>query len=833
MRVAQSWLTEILQRTTPDWSVTPEELDAGFVRVGLEVEELDELEPVTGDIDHPLVVGRVAEITELTEFKKPIRFCKVEVGKPELQEIVCGARNFAVGDLVVVVLPGGVLPGGFTISSRKTYGHVSNGMICSVAELGIGKDHSGILVLEPGTAEPGADANELLGLDDTVIELNITPDRGYCFSVRGLARELACGFDLEYADPAVRTLPDDEAEAWTIRVEPDSGCTRFAARRVTGIDPSAVSPWWLQRRLLLAGVRPISPAVDVTNYVMLELGQPLHAFDAAKVTGSLVVRRANKGETLRTLDETERVLDGADTVIADDSGVVSLAGIMGGASTEVSSASTDILLEAATWNPLAVYRTARRHKLVSEAGRRYERVVDPEVNVAALDRAAALLAEIAGGTVESALTDVRLPVPDTAPIRMDLDLPDRTAGVSYPTGTAARRLAQIGCAVDVDVSESGHGQLVVTPPSWRPDLVQPADLVEEVLRLEGLEQIPSVLPTAPAGRGFTPAQRRRRAVSRALAFSGCVEVPVSIFLQAGTFDVWGLDTEDVRRATMRVLNPLDVERAELTTTLLPGLLEVAARNISRGERDLSIYGIEQVVLPGPKTGPVGELPVDRRPTDEQITELIESLPAQPVHVAAVLTGRREPRGPWGAGRAVEAADAFALADAVADAAGVRIERRAAAYLPFHPGRCAELVVDGAVVGHAGELHPAVLERAGLPPRTCALELDLDALPLRESRPAPRISPFPAVLQDVSVSVERSIPADALESALRSGAGDLLEDIALFDVYEGAQAGEGRKSLTYALRFRAPDRTLTEDEASAARDAAVEAAAESVGAVLRA
>ncbi|MBY8861552.1 phenylalanine--tRNA ligase subunit beta [Nocardia sp. CA2R105] len=833
MRVAQSWLTEILQRTTPDWSVTPEELDAGFVRVGLEVEELDELEPITGDIDHPLVVGRVAEITELTEFKKPIRFCKVEVGKPELQEIVCGARNFAVGDLVVVVLPGGVLPGGFAISSRKTYGHVSNGMICSVAELGIGKDHSGILVLEPGTAEPGADANELLGLDDTVIELNITPDRGYCFSVRGLARELACGFDLEYADPAVRTLPGDEAEAWTIRVEPDSGCTRFAARRVTGIDPSAVSPWWLQRRLLLAGVRPISPAVDVTNYVMLELGQPLHAFDAAKVTGPLVVRRANKGETLRTLDETERVLDGADTVIADDSGVVSLAGIMGGASTEVSSASTDILLEAATWNPLAVYRTARRHKVVSEAGRRYERVVDPEVNVAALDRAAALLAEIAGGTVESALTDVRLPVPDTAPIRMDLDLPDRTAGVSYPTGTAARRLSQIGCAVDVDVSESGHGQLVVTPPSWRPDLVQPADLVEEVLRLEGLEQIPSVLPTAPAGRGFTPAQRRRRAVSRALAFAGCVEVPVSIFLQAGTFDVWGLDAEDVRRAAMRVLNPLDVERAELTTTLLPGLLEVASRNISRGERDLSIYGIEQVVLPGPKTGPVGELPVDRRPTDEQITELIESLPAQPVHVAAVLTGRREPRGPWGAGRAVEAADAFALADAVADAAGVRIERRAAAYLPFHPGRCAELVVDGAVVGHAGELHPAVLERAGLPPRTCALELDLDALPLRESRPAPRISPFPAVLQDVSVSVERSIPADALESALRSGAGDLLEDIALFDVYEGAQAGEGRKSLTYALRFRAPDRTLTEDEASAARDAAVEAAAESVGAVLRA
>ncbi|MGW4368298.1 phenylalanine--tRNA ligase subunit beta [Nocardia takedensis] len=833
MRVAQSWLTDIIRRTDPEWSVSVEELDAGFVRVGLEVEEVDRLERVTGDIDKPLVVGRVAEITELTEFKKPIRFCKVDVGNPELQEIVCGASNFAVGDLVVVVLPGGVLPGGFAISSRKTYGHVSHGMICSVAELGIGKDHSGILVLEPGTAEPGTDANDLLGLDDTVIELNITPDRGYCFSVRGLARELACGFDLEYADPAVRLLPDAAELAWPVTVEADSRCTRFAARRVTGIDPAAVSPWWLQRRLLLSGVRPISPAVDVTNYVMLELGQPLHAFDAASLSGGLVVRTANKGETLRTLDDVERTLDAEDVVIADDSGVISLAGIMGGASTEVGPDTTDVVLEAATWNPLLIYRTARRHKVVSEAGKRYERVVDPEINVAALDRAALLLAEIAGGTVESALTDVRASVPATEPIRIDLDLADRVAGVTYPNGTSARRLAQIGCAVEVAVNEeTGHGQLVVTPPSWRPDLAQPADLVEEVLRLEGLEQIPSVLPAAPAGRGLTATQRRRRAVSRALAFAGGVEVLVPVFLPADVFDVWGLDADDPRRATTRVLNPLDVERAELATTVLPGLLEVAARNLSRGARDLTLFGIAQVVLPGEGTRSVAALPVDRRPTDEQIAELLDSLPAQPVRVGAVLTGRRDPRGPWGPGRQAEAADAFALADVIADAAGVRIERRPVAHLPWHPGRCAELVVDGAVVGYAGELHPAVLERAGLPARTCALELDLDALPLVEVRPVPVVSPFPAVLQDVSVSVEKAVPAAAVESALRGGGGALLEDIALFDVYEGEQAGAGRKSLTYALRFRAPDRTLTEDEASAARDAAVAAAGAAVGAVLR-
>ncbi|MFI5782288.1 phenylalanine--tRNA ligase subunit beta [Nocardia sp. NPDC051570] len=832
MRVAQSWLAEILQRTTPAWSVTPEELDAAFIRVGLEVEEVDTLERIGGDIEYPLVVGRVAEITELTEFKKPIRFCKVDIGKPELQEIVCGATNFAVGDLVVVVLPGGVLPGGFTISSRKTYGHTSNGMICSVAELGIGKDHSGILVLEPGTAEPGVDANELLGLGDTVIELAPTADRGYAFSVRGLARELACAYDLDYADPAVRTRPDDETEAWSIRLDPESLCTRFAARRVTGIDPKAISPWWLQRRLLLSGVRPISPAVDVTNYVMLELGQPLHAWDASKLDGALVVRRAHKGETLRTLDDAERTLDAEDVVIADDSGVQSLAGVMGGASTEVSGESTDILLEAATWNPVAIARTVRRHKLPSEAAKRYERIVDPELNLAALDRAATLLAEIAGGTVESVLTDVRVPTSAPQPIRIDIDLADRMAGVSYATGTSARRLAQIGATVEVGVSEAGHAQLIVTPPSWRPDLVHPADLVEEVLRLEGLDKIPSVLPNAPAGRGLTPAQRRRRAVSRALAFAGTVEVPIPIFMPGAAFDTWGLAADDSRRTTLRVLNPLDVERAELATTLLPALLEVAARNISRGERDLAIYGIEQVVLPTPKTGPVAALPVDRRPSAEQIAALLDSLPEQPVHIAAVLSGRRDPRGPWGPGRAVEAADAFALVDDVAEAAGVRIERRAAAYLPWHPGRCAELVVDGTVVGHAGELHPAVLERAGLPPRTCALELDLDALPLREIRLSPGVSPFPAVLQDVSVSVDKTVPAASVESALRSGAGELLEGIALFDVYEGAQAGEGRKSLTYALRFRAADRTLTEDEASAARDSAVAAAAGAVGAVLR-
>lgn len=828
MRVAQSWLTEILQRATPGWQVSSEDLDAGFVRVGLEVEEVDPLHTIPG----PLVVGRVLQITELTEFKKPIRFCQVDVGEGEPRGIVCGARNFAEGDLVVAALPGAVLPGDFTIAARKTYGQVSDGMLCSVAELGIGKDHSGILILEPGTAAPGTDANELLGLGDTIIELNITPDRGYCFSVRGLTRELANGFDLDFVDPAATVPYEASGDAWPLQVQPESGCTRFALRRVTGVNPAAVTPWWMQRRLLLSGVRPISPAVDVTNYVMLELGHPLHAFDAAKVQGGLVVRRAVAAEKLTTLDGAERTLDEEDVVICDDSGVISLAGVMGGASTEVGAGTTEVLLEAAIWNPLAVFRTSRRHKLISEASKRYERVVDPALSAAALDRAAGLLAEITGGHVEPVLTDAGS-VATPATIAMALDLPSRVAGVTYPNGTAARRLTQIGCTVDVSVADEGAGHLEVTPPTWRPDLTQPADLVEEVLRLEGLEKIPSVLPTAPAGRGLTPQQKRRRAVGKALAFDGYAEVLPTVFLPAAVFDTWGLDADDPRRVTSKVLNPLEADRPELATTLLPALLEILARNASRGRRDLALFGIAQVVQPGPDTSGVAALPVDRRPTDEQIAELLRSLPAQPLHVGAVLTGLREPSGPWGPGRAADAADAFAAAQTIAAAAGVVLERRAAQYLPWHPGRCAELLVDGMVVGHAGELHPAVLERAGLPARTCAVELDLDALPIVESLPAPRVSPFPAVLQDVAVVVDDAVPAASVEAALRAGAGDLLEDIRLFDVFTGEQVGAGRKSLAFALRFRAGDRTLTEDEASAARDAAVAAASATVGAQLRA
>lgn len=831
MRVPYSWLREIVAAGAPDWNVEAAELEQTLVRIGHEVEEVATLGPVDG----PLTVGRITDIEELTGFKKPIRFCHVDVGEVNDREIVCGATNFVVGDLIVAALPGTTLPGDFTIAARKTYGRTSDGMICSAAELGLGADHSGILVLPPGTADPGADAAVVLGLDDVIFHLAITPDRGYGLSLRGLAREVACAYDLDFVDPAgnqvIKPLPAN-GEAWPLTVQPGTGVRRFALRPVTGIDPAAVSPWWLQRRLLLSGIRATSPAVDVTNYVMLELGHPMHAHDRNRITGGFGVRFARPGETVLTLDDIERKLEPADVLIVDDTATTAIGGVMGAASTEVRADSTDVLLEAAVWDPAAVSRTQRRLHLPSEAARRYERGVDPAISVAALDRCATLLADIAGGVVSDGLTDWRGDPPrddwSLPPIDIAADLPDRLAGVGYAPGTTARRLAQIGAEV-----VANGDTLTVTPPSWRPDLLQPADLVEEVLRLEGLEVIPSVLPSAPAGRGLSAVQKRRRAIGRSLAEAGYVEILPTPFLPAGVFDLWGLPADDPRRITTDVLNPLEVDRPHLATTLLPALLEALVRNVSRGLVDVSLYALAQVVQPTADTRAVSLIPVDRRPTDAEIAALDASLPRQPQHVAAVLTGLRELRGPWGPGRRTEAADAFEAVRIIARAGGIDVRLRAAHYLPWHPGRCAEVLVGDVAVGHAGQLHPAVIERSGLPKGTCALELDLDAIPIPLTLPAPRVSPFPAVFQDLSLVVPAQVPAQAVADAVREGAGELLEDLQLFDVFTGPQIGEDRKSLTFALRFRAPDRTLTEDDATGARDAAVRRAAEAVGAELRA
>jgi phenylalanyl-tRNA synthetase beta chain len=833
VRVSVSWLAERVE--LPDGS-TAEAIAEAFVRVGLEVEEIHRPAEVTG----PLTVGLVRSFEQLTGLKKPIRYCQVDVGEAEPRGIICGATNFAEGDLVVVALPGAVLPGGFEISARKSYGHVSDGMICSVRELGLGSEHAGILVLAPASApadsvRPGDPAGPLLGLDDPVIELAVTPDRGYCFSVRGLARELGCSLDSHFRDPARTEVPELGPEAWPVRLEDPSGCRRFVARRVTGVDPLAASPWWMRRRLLAAGIRPISLAVDVTNYVMIELGQPLHAYDTSSLNGAIVVRRAGAGEKLTTLDGAVRALDPDDLLITDDSGPIGLAGVMGGAATEISDTTNDVLLEAANFEPAVIARAARRHKLPSEASRRFERAVDPELGPVAAERAAELLVRYGGGRLTGYRTDAGA-APVLAPVVMPLDLPDRIAGVRYERGATVRRLGQIGCTVELRSSAGAGGvgaEVVAVPPSWRPDLAAPADLVEEVLRLQGLDTIPSVLPSAPAGRGLTAAQRRRRSISRTLADAGYIEVLPFPFISGGVFDSFGCPPEDVRRRTLRLVNPLDNERAELATTLLPGLLDAVARNVARGLPDVALYHVGQVVLPQDNPPPMPEVGVDGRPSDERIAALLAGLPAQPVHVAVALAGVRERAGWWGPGRPAGWADAVAAAHLVAEAAGVALRVEAAEFAPWHPGRCAEFWVGEYPVGYAGELHPQVVEALGLPARTCAMEISLDALPLAERHPAPAISPFPPVLLDVALVVDDARPAAEVAAALREGAGPLLEHLRLFDVYTGDQVGEGHRSLAFSMRLRAPDRTLTTEEATAARDAAVALAAERCGATPRA
>ncbi|MGW4197433.1 phenylalanine--tRNA ligase subunit beta [Streptomyces sp. NPDC005004] len=836
MRVPLSWLREYVD--LPE-SETGRDVQAKLIDSGLEVETVEQL---GAGLKGPLVVGQVLTIEELEGFKKPIRFCTVDVGTAngtgEPQEIVCGARNFSVGDKVVVVLPGAVLPGDFAIAARKTYGKTSHGMICSTDELGMGDDGThGIIVLPPET-EVGQDAIELLELVDEVLDIAVTANRGDCLSIRGVARETAIAYGLPLRDPALIDVPAPNAYGYPVKVSEPMGCDRFTARTVTGLSPEARSPIWLRRRLQKVGIRPVSLAVDITNYVMTELGQPLHAYDRSLVQGAIGVRRAEEGEKLVTLDGVERTLHAEDLVITDDRGPIGLAGVMGGRNTEIADhddeehSTTDVVIEAAHFNAVSVARTARRHKLSSEASRRFERGVDPQATAAAAQRTVDLLVLLAGGTAEAGVTEIIAP---SAPhsITIPADHPDKVAGVTYGRETVVRRLQEIGCDV------YGQDELIVTVPSWRPDLTEANDLAEEVIRLEGYENLPSTLPRPTSGRGLTHRQRLHRRVGRALAGAGYVEAPNYPFVSEQVFDQLGLDAEDPARRVVKLANPLNDEEPALRTTLLPGLLGALRRNDGRGSHDLALFETGLVFLPRAERAAAVHPAVDRRPTDEQLAALNAALPEQPRHIAAVLAGAREQAGWWGKGRPADWADAIEAARTVAREVGADLVVRKGQYGPWHPGRCAELLVveDGAerVVGHAGELHPRVVKALGLPERTSAMELDLDALErVGDDTPqAPSISTFPVATQDVALVVDKPVPAAEVEAALRDGAGELLESIRLFDVYENAeQLGDGRKSLAYALRFRAADRTLTVDEASAARDAAVALAGERTGAVLR-
>lgn len=854
--IVKDWLADHVEVPA---DLTAEQLAADLVKVGLEEEAIHGA-AVTG----PLVVGRVLEMNpEPQKNGKTINWCQVDVG-PEhnvdgSRGIVCGAHNFAPGDLVAVALPGTVLPGPFPIAARKTYGHVSDGMICSGAELGLADDGGhGIIVLprDMGFAAedltPGQDAIALLGLGEEVLEINVTPDRGYAFSYRGVAREYAHSTGAKFTDRGLPTgaEPAPTPDGFEVRVQDDApingvvGCDRFVTRIVRGIDPSAPTPAWMKHRLEGSGMRSISLAVDITNYVMLDLGQPLHAYDLAKVSAPIVVRRAVAGERLTTLDDADRALDTEDLLITDSpdgagSRVLGLAGVMGGASSEVSDTTTDVLVEAAHFDQITVARTARRHKLPSEAAKRFERGVDPLLPPVAAQRVVDLLVELGGGTADAAVSDLDTTA-EAAPqkqILLKVTEPTRLSGVEYTPEQVRSTLEEIGATVGSSSVVEPVEVLVVTPPTWRPDLTEPADLVEEVVRIQGYDQVPSLLPAAPGGRGLTAGQRTRRSVARALAEVGFVETLSYPFVGTAEYDALGLPDDDPRRASLRLVNPMADDKPLMRSNLLVTLLDTVRRNVSRGLNDLAVYEIGLVTRPVPGAPAAPSLPGGVRPTDEQLAALAAAVPEQPRRVAGVLTGKRELAGWWGEGRAAGWADALAAARLVAERARAEVVVVPDPdHMPWHPGRCARLeLTDGTVVGHAGELHPKVVEALGLPARAAAFEVDLSALvdaASTEPVVAVPVSAFPAAKEDFAFVVDDGVSAEAVRAAIVAGAGELLEDVALFDVFTGEQVGEGKKSLAYSLRLRAADRTLSAKEVRAVRDAVVESAAARVGAVLR-
>ena len=831
MRVPVSWLRQYVEVPA---AATADDILASLVAVGFEEEDVH-----TFGVSGPVVVGQVLEFTPEPQTNgKTINWCQVDVGEPEPRGIVCGAHNFAVGDKVVVSLPGAILPGPFPIAARKTYGHVSDGMIASARELGLGEEHDGILRLAALGLDPkpGEDAAALLGLDDFAVEINVTPDRGYAFSIRGVAREYSNSTGARFTDPAGRVpaVPISGPE-FPVAIDDKApirgrvGASVFVTRVVTGVDPSKPTPAWMISRLALAGIRSISLVVDITNYVMWELGQPIHGYDLDKVAGGLTVRRATAGEKLVTLDDQTRALDPEDLLITDDSGPIGLAGVMGGASTEISASTTRVLIEAANFDPVSIARSARRHKLPSEASKRFERAVDPKVAAPAAARVVELLVELAGGTADvlGSTLDESTPL---APISLRDGFISGLIGVEYTDAEILTSLEKIGARV-----EAGKDSLIVTPPSWRPDLIDQATLAEEVARIIGYDRIPSILPVAPPGRGLTRTQQLRRLLASALAAGGSTEIISYPFESRSQVDEFG-GTVAGEVPAMKLLNPLDAEAPYLRTTLIPGMIEIARRNLSRGLTSLNLFEIGVVFQPvAGETYATDSIPIGpAHPGDDGLSELNASIPPQPWHVATLFTGNSIEKQPGLAAVSSGLSDALASVAQIGQALAVDIRVAEGAHHALHPGRTAELWVGDRSVGFAGELLPSLADEVDLPRVVAVAELDLDVLlelARVEAAPEP-IASMPAATQDLSLIVRVDVPAGDVLATVIEGAGALLEHASLTDDYRGNGVPEGEKSLTFALRFRAPDRTLTAAEASDAKNAAVVLAAQRHGAALR-
>lgn len=788
MKVPLRWLSEYIDLPTVD----PAELAEVFTSLGHEVEGVEALSVGwTG-----VVIGRVEDVGPHPSADR-VRVCQVDMGDG-VRQIICGAWNFEAGAFVPVAVPGAVLPGDFQIGEREIRGVVSHGMICSERELGLGEEHSGILVLDR-PAELGSSFDDLVELPDVVFDLAIGPNRGDAMSLLGMARELAAFYDIDYRQPAddLEVVPGDSKLAVTI--DDPSGCRRFVAREIAGLVVDR-SPMWMRHRLAKAGIRAVSNVVDVTNYVMVEMGHPLHAFDADKIAGDrLSVRRAADGETLVTLDGESRVLSNDDLIIYDGSGPISMSGTMGGLESEVSEETSRVIMEAASWDPPTVMFMSRRHGLRSEASLRFERGVDPELSDRANRRASAMVAALAGGQVIDGYSD--LVAQELEPAKVTLHLADvhRLLGRGLDAARVSDLLARLGLGVD------GDDPMVVTVPTFRPDLTRPADLVEEVARLHGYDRIEATLPTGPAG-GLDERQRRTRAVSAALAGAGLSQAVSLPFV--GPSDLRRLGWEDSEKL-LTVKNPLRDEESKLRPSLLPGLLSALRRNLAYGAGAVHLFEQGRVFS------------VEPDPDHPR-------LPAQPKRLAWVVYG------PYGTTRmesstAADGQVALAVWRHLARALGVDYRLAPATVPGFHPGRTAACEVGGVVIGHVGELHPEAAREWEISGRVGVAEVDLEPL-LAPVSPVQGFTPsvYPHVDFDLSFRVADAALASDLIAATSAAAGELLERARVFDEF---RSPEGERALAIRYRLRARDRTLGGEEIGEVRMAMIAAAA-STGAELR-
>jgi phenylalanyl-tRNA synthetase beta chain len=819
VRVPLSWLRDFV-----DLPQTPEEL-ADLITVG--ITEVDAIERPSAGV-RGVVVAEVREV-ERIEGSDKLHHVRAFDGSETL-DVVCGASNYAAGDRVAWAKPGAVLPGPggapFEIGAKKLFGVMSNGMLASARELGVGEDHRGIWVLDDD-APLGAEVDRYLDLDDAVLVLEVTPDRGYALSLHGLARDLAAltGADLRVPDletAGIFAPPQfaDAADEVPVTIADPDRCARFDARVLRGVTVRP-SPAKLQRRLAAAGMRPVNNLVDATNAVMLETGNPIHAYDLNLLAGPAIeVRTARAGERLRTLDGVDRTLDPDDLAICDADGPVALAGVMGGESTEISDATTDVLLEVASFSARTVLRTSRRHNLRTEGAKRWERQVPPETAPVAAARCAALMTELAGGRVVGGADHHPAPR-EREVIRLRPERARAHLGIDLDADAQTALLQAIGCATATD-----GAAVAVTPPAYRPDLLLEVDLYEEIVRLHGYDRVPERVPSTGQVGGRAPAHTARVAVRRTLAGGGWTEVMPFPFIADADLDALGFAADDRRRRTVALVNPLSKEEAVMRTTLLPGLLKVVRHNANRQVGSTAVFEVGQVFLeptddePGAAAGP-GE---------ERL-----HLPHEPLVLGLAASGAfGPPRHDQGA-RPADLYDLLGAVELVRRAVGAGdFEIAPADALPFHPGRAARISLDGVELGVVGELHPRIAAAFEVPPRTLAGELRLDPLVHAgvRFREAHVPSAIPALAFDVAVIVPASTPAAAVEALVRSVEGERLRTLRLFDVFTGPQVGEGNRSLAYALELVDAERQLTDADAAEAIDAIEAAVGERLGGRLR-